>query len=311
MKTIENIKIIGADTGYGNIKHASGVFPTGITAYDTAPVFNGNILKYENIYYRIGEGHKPFVADKATDNDFYILTLAAIAQELNQFGITSADVHNVHIAAGLPLAWVKTQRENFRKYLMRNKSVQFEFNGKVYSINFVGCSIFPQGYPAIISRLNEMSGSNILADIGNGTMNIMYLNDGKAVERQCWTEKLGVNQCMISAQNAVMDSTGVKIDNSIIENILRTGTADIAPKYRDIIITTARKYSDKIFETLRKYEYNPDLIKLYIVGGGGCIFRNFGEYDCDRVTIINDICATVKGYEQIAYAALRREMYGT
>ena len=310
MKTIENTKIIAIDHGYGGIKTANFVTPTGITAYDTTPVFSGNILKYGDTFYRIGEGHKSFVSDKATDDDFYILTLAAIAQELHQFGITSTDVHNVHIAAGLPLTWVKAQRENFRNYLMRNKSVEFEFNSVDYKINIVGCSIYPQGYPAIIDRLGEMSGVNMLADIGNGTINILYITNKKAVESKCYTAKQGVNQCMIAAQNAVMDSTGVKIDDSVIETILRTGSADIAPKYRDIVVAVARKYAAEIFETLRKYEYNPDLMKLFIVGGGGCIIRNFGEYVADRVTIISDICATAKGYEAITLATLRKELYG-
>jgi plasmid segregation protein ParM len=305
MKTISNTKIIGIDHGYGNIKTANFVTATGITAYDTEPLFTGNILKYENVYYRIGEGHKAFIPDKATDNDFYVLTLMAIAQELKPFGITQA---NVHVAAGLPLTWVKTQREDFRSYLMRNKAVCFNFNGTEYKINLVGCSIFPQGYPAIISRLDEMNGVNMLADIGNGTMNIMYINNRKPVESKCWTEKLGVNQCIISARNAVMDSTGVKIDDSVIENVIRTGTADIGKKYLDIIISVARKYASDIFETLRKYEYNPDLMRLFIVGGGGCIIRNFGDYVPDRVTIIHDICATAKGYEYIALSALRNEV---
>jgi plasmid segregation protein ParM len=305
MKTNKNTIIIGIDHGYGNIKTANFVTPTGITAYDTEPLFQGNILNYENVYYRIGEGHKAFIPDKATDNDFYILTLMAIAQELKPFGLTAADIH---IAAGLPLTWVKAQREDFRSYLMRNKTVQFIFNNVEYRINLVGCSIFPQGYPAIIGRLDEMGGVNMLADIGNGTMNIMYINNRKPVESKCWTEKIGVNQCVISARNAVMDSTGVKIDDSVIENIIRTGTADIGKKYLDIIISVIRKYASDIFEALRKYEYNPDLMRLFIVGGGGCIIRNFGEYVPDRVTIISDICATAKGYEQIALVSLRSEV---
>ncbi|MCL2108431.1 MAG: hypothetical protein FWH20_03685 [Oscillospiraceae bacterium] len=75
--------------------------------------------------HKIGEGHKASIAEKNTDNDFYLLTLMAIAQELNQHGITAADVH---IAAGLPLTWVKNQREEFRSCLMKNKFVKFNFN---------------------------------------------------------------------------------------------------------------------------------------------------------------------------------------
>ena len=48
-------------------------------------------------------------------------------------------------------------------------------------------------------------------------------------------------------------------------------------------------------------------MRLYIVGGGGYIIKNFAEYDENRVNIISDICATAKGYEQIAYTALKKE----
>ena len=61
-----------------------------------------------------------------------------------------------------------------------------------------------------------------------------------------------------------------------------------------------------IFATLRKYEYTPDLMRLYVVGGGGCLLRNFGKYDRARVTILDDICATAKGYEYLAYMSLKR-----
>ena len=93
MREIRNTKIIAVDHGYGNIKTANTVTPTGITAYETEPIFTGNILEYNGIYYRIGEGHKEFIPDKAMDEDYYLLTLMAVAQELNVFSIHEADVH--------------------------------------------------------------------------------------------------------------------------------------------------------------------------------------------------------------------------
>ena len=47
-----------------------------------------------------------------------------------------------------------------------------------------------------------------------------------------------------------------------------------------------------------------------IVGGGGCLVRHFGEYDETRVTIIDDLCATAKGYETLASSSLRRRDRG-
>ena len=140
---------------------------------------HGNILEYNGIYYRIGEGHKEFIPDKAMDEEYYLLTLMAIARELNVFSIREADVH---LAAGLPLTWIRTQREAFRSYLLQNPEVHL-FNGKEYHLHFVGCSLYPQGYPAIVNQLRDFKGTNLLADIGNGTMNILYINNKKAQER--------------------------------------------------------------------------------------------------------------------------------
>ena len=103
MRELRNTKIIAVDHGYGNMKTANTVTPTGIKAYETEPIFTGNILEYNGIYYRIGEGHKEFIPDKAMDEEYYLLTLMAIARELNVFSIREADVH---LAAGLPLTWM-------------------------------------------------------------------------------------------------------------------------------------------------------------------------------------------------------------
>ena len=44
----------------------------------------------------------------------------------------------------------------------------------------------------------------------------------------------------------------------------------------------------------------PDYImKKDIVGGGGCMIRNFAEYNERRITVNDDICATAKGYERM------------
>lgn len=300
----DGTKIIAIDHGYGNIKTVNTVTPTGLVAYKTEPIFTGNILKYDNVYYRIGEGHKEFTPDKASDDEYYILTLMAVARELNIYGLQEADIH---LAAGLPLTWIRAQRAEFRAYLLQNEDVRFTFNGKEYYIRFRGCTLFPQSYPAIIDRLVNFTGTNMLADIGNGTMNIMYIINKKPIESKCWTEKMGVNQCMLAAKNAVMDNFGVKIDESIIEQQLRHGTADIGKKYQDCISAVARTYVEALFASLRRYEYSSDLMRLYIVGGGGCLIKNFGQYETDRVTIIEDICATAKGYEYLAYSTLQRQ----
>ena len=304
MKNYQNLRIIGIDHGYGNIKTANTATPTGVSVFESQPTFEGNTLYYGGKYYRFGEGHKAFISDKTEDEDFYAATLMGIAKELSREHISEADVF---IAAGLPLTWVKTQREDFRRYLMKNPDVTFYYNKQRYSIHIVGCSIYPQGYSAVIDRLGEMTGVNMVADIGNGTVNVMYINNRKPVESKCYTEKLGVNQCMIAAQNAVLDTFGTRIDETIIENVIRFGKANIGKKYLDCISEQIRIYAEKVLDVLEKYEYNSELMRLYITGGGVAIMKNFAEMDFSNVVLVEDICAAAKGYEKICLQFLRRE----
>ena len=100
MKMIDDVIIIGIDSGYGNIKTANCCFPASLSAYDREPVFKENLLVFEGKFYLIGEGHKEFLADKTKDLDYYVLALAAIARELN---IRKMTCGKIRIAAGLPL----------------------------------------------------------------------------------------------------------------------------------------------------------------------------------------------------------------
>ena len=143
MRIIDDTFIIGIDSGYGNIKTANCCFPASVAAYDTEPVFKDNMLVYGNRFYLIGEGHKEFLADKTRDNDYYVLALAAIAREMNIKKLTSG---KIRIAAGLPLTWVSGQRDDFKNYLLQNRSVEFSFRNTNYSIEVVGVDVFPQGF---------------------------------------------------------------------------------------------------------------------------------------------------------------------
>ena len=303
MKEINDIFIIGIDSGYGNIKTANCCFPASVAVYDTEPVFKDNLLVYDGRFYLIGEGHKEFLADKTKDIDYYVLALAGIARELNIRKITSG---KVHIAAGLPLTWVSGQRNEFKEYLTQNRDVEFSFRGTQYHVEIIGADVFPQGFAAVADRLSEFKGVNMLCDIGNGTMNIMFINDKKPIPGNMFTEKYGTHQCLLAVRENVMRIHHTTVDEAIINRVFRFGTADIKEDYLKTITDTATEYVAGIFQRLREHEYNPELMRLYVLGGGSCLIRNFGVYDETRVTINDDICATAKGYEYLAELNARK-----
>ena len=295
--------IIGLDHGFGNIKTVHTCFSAGVAVYEKEPAFKSNLLVYEGRYYIVGDAHKEFSADKIQDQDYYILTLAGIARELHIRGMNSA---LVHLAAGLPLTWVSEQKDDFKAYLLQNASVDYSFRGSSYHVDFVGADIFPQGFSAVADQLRGFRGVNMLCDIGNGTMNIMYINNGKPISGKCFTEKFGTHQCMLSVREKLMQKFGASVDESVIEDVLRHGKADISSRYLDAIRESAAEYADGIMRRLREHEYDPELMRLYVMGGGSCLLKNFGNLDAERVTVNEDICATVKGYERLAERNLRK-----
>ena len=111
---------------------------------------------------------------------------------------------------------------------------------------------------------------------------------------------------MLAVREQLLRRFGATIEDEIIEDVLRHGTADISDRYLKVIQKTAENYAAGIMRRLREHEYNPELMRLYIIGGGGCLIRNFAEYDADRVTINDDICATTKGYEYLAVQKLKK-----
>ena len=303
MKKFNEMYVIGIDHGYGNMKTANCCFPTGIMKSDTEPTFVSDLLVWNGKYYSIGVGHKEFTADKFTDEDYYVLTLAAIARELRRERINDV---TVFIAAGLPLTWVSEQKADFKKYLLQYSEVAFNFRNTEYRIKIVGAEIYPQGFAAVAERLGDFKGVNMLCDIGNGTMNLLRIVNKKPDAQRMFTEKYGTHQCALLIREQMMKLHHTALDDTIITEILKKGTAHIDGEYLDTVIKTAKEYTAGIFRRLRDHEYDPKLMKLYVVGGGGCLIRNFADYDASRVIINEDICATAKGYEYMALVSLNR-----
>lgn len=167
-------------------------------------------------------------------------------------------------------------------------------------MEFIGADVFPQGFAAVADKLSAFKGINMLCDIGNGTMNVMYINECKPQQSKCFTEKYGTHQCMLAVRENLMKLYGTAVDDSVIERVIRHGTADISERYLTAIRDTAAEYVAGIFRRLREHEYDPELMRLYVVGGGSCMVKNFGQYDAGRVVINDDICATARGYEALA-----------
>lgn len=79
---MNDIIVIGVDHGYAAMKTVHFSFPTGLVEYEHEPYTQKDVLEYGGRYYVVGSGRQPLQRDETQTEDYYLLTLAAIAKEL-------------------------------------------------------------------------------------------------------------------------------------------------------------------------------------------------------------------------------------
>ena len=110
--------LIGIDHGNKQIKSRTRIFTSGLCESDTRPPFGENILFYSGKYYTLSDERIPYMRDKTKDERSFILTLFAIAFELENAGNPAEKVIDIQPGIGLPSAHYGTQYEKFEKYFL-------------------------------------------------------------------------------------------------------------------------------------------------------------------------------------------------
>ena len=125
------IEVIGIDHGWSGMKTIHEVFTSGCKEISTEPAFTENLLGYGGKYYKIGSRRLEVKDTKVTDENYYMLTLAAVAKELKIRGKKTA---HVLLAVGLPLTRFGDEKKDFVSYLSKRKEVVFSFEKEKYHI---------------------------------------------------------------------------------------------------------------------------------------------------------------------------------
>ena len=86
--------IVGVDHGYAAMKTAHFSFPSGLVAYEHEPYTLKDVLEYGGKFYVVGSGRQALQKNKTQTEDYYLLTLAAIAKELSfRHAEPAAEIH--------------------------------------------------------------------------------------------------------------------------------------------------------------------------------------------------------------------------
>ncbi len=261
--------IIGIDHGYYAIKTAHTTFSAGITEYTHEPFTKHNVLEYCGKYYVCGTGRQPIQRTKTETQNYFLLTLAAIAKELKHRAAPICT--NVTIAAGLPLASYGREKMPFKAYLMSaQQPVKFKFDGIQYEVTIENVSLFPQGYSAIVSNsyLLKDEPSVLLVDAGGWTIDLMRLDNGKPNADTCRSLELGMIRCMDEITEQVRRDTGLSVTQAQVEQILNGGHCSIDEKAQYIIKRQGRRYVQNIFSSIMESGFDLKAIPVIVIGGG-------------------------------------------
>ena len=150
------------------------MFPTGITAYEYEPYTMQNVLQYQGKYYVCGTGRQALLKDKTANPNYYLLTMAAMAQEIRYR--KAGRKTRVVLAAGLPLAGFGREKRLFKEYLLRKEQpLVFQYEKEYYEILIEDVKLFPQGYSALALHPEYINGepSVLLVDLGGWTLDLI------------------------------------------------------------------------------------------------------------------------------------------
>lgn len=177
--------IIGIDHGYYAIKTRQVSFPSGIIGYDYEPYTMQNVLQYQGKYYVCGTGRQTLVKNKTSNDNYYLLTLAAIAEEIKHRKAERKT--EVILAVGLPLSSFGREKQGFREYLLRKEQpVRFLYESELYEITIKDVKLFPQGYSALALHPEYLKNepSVLLVDIGGWTVDLMRLDNAVPMQQR-------------------------------------------------------------------------------------------------------------------------------
>lgn len=284
------------------MKSSHVCFPTGLTAYDYEPYTMQNVLQYQGTYYVCGTGRQTLMKDKTANDNYYLLTMAAIAKEIRYRKAEKKT--RVVLAAGLPLAGFGREKQPFREYLFRKEQpLCFRYENECYEIQIEDVKLFPQGYSALVLHPEFINGepSVLLIDVGGWTVDLMRLDNAVPNAGTCRSLELGVIRCIDEIMEQVRRRTGLSVTDVQIERVLGGNPCSMEKEAKEIILRYGRLYTERILSSVMEAGFDLKAIPSIFMGGGSAIIKRHvtPQDGLCRQIFLTDVHANASGYERI------------
>ncbi|MFI3214015.1 MAG: ParM/StbA family protein [Eubacteriales bacterium] len=293
----KNLLIVGIDHGFCMMKTPHSTFENGVEKLGGEATLSTNTLVFDGNNYKVGEGRLPMMETKTEDDNYFLLTLVAIAKELDVYQKHSA---NVILAVGLPFSRLGKEKLEFQQYLLRKGELKFQFFGRNYSIEIQDVYVFPQCYAAIADKLRAYGRENLIVDIGSKTIDIIHTRNYVPIESESTSIPEALIQCMENIKNTVFQNCNRRVSEDMIHQIIMGQDVMMPDECKDIIQLGLLEFAKRIEAKLSELGFDLQMIPVVYTGGGALVMKQYGSQRGINIHCLEDVRANAKGYEFLA-----------
>lgn len=303
--------LLGIDHGNYAVKTTGFDFVSGLAEHTVKPPMTDEILEYQGKYWTLSGKRLSYMRDKTQDDRFFILSLFAIAKEMERRG-RNTPMEKIQLAVGLPPEHYGLLRERFGEYFQNRGMVEYRYAGKPYRIFIDKVMVFPQAYAAVVPRSSRIVKTVRLfvIDIGGYTTDVLLLRNGKPDLQFCRSLETGI----ITMNNEIVRKVGalhdMRIEEEHISAVLGGQEITLPEDIKVTIKTETERHAKAILDQLRELQVDLRANPAIFIGGGSLLLKSYLQQSplVIQADFIEDCHANAIGYEMLAKSQMERKI---
>ena len=295
--------IISVDHGNKSIKTPHAIFTSGLVMSDGLQGFKTDYIGWNGKYYSLTERRISYLRDKTEDDRFFILTLFAIAKELEYRDVSETlDPIDIMLLVGLPPAHYEQLHSRFEQYFLRRReAIDFEYNGKYYSVRINKVLSYPQAFAAAVTQYSTLKVHSVayIIDIGGFTIDVLKLRFGRPDLEVVESFEKGVITLYNSIASKCNSQYARILEECEIDEVIRNQPTVLPGEVQQLIRIMTSDFLAEFYNFLRERGIDVSTSKCVFAGGGSLLLRGMIERG-NKVAFpifIEDIHANAIGYE--------------
>jgi plasmid segregation protein ParM len=295
--------IISVDHGNKSIKTPHAIFTSGLVMSDGLQGFKTDYIGWNGKYYSLTERRISYLRDKTEDDRFFILTLFAIAKELEYRDVSETlDPIDITLLVGLPPAHYEQLHSRFEQYFLhRREAIDFEYNGKYYSVRINKVLSYPQAFAAAVTQYSTLKAHSVayIIDIGGFTIDVLKLRFGRPDLEVVESFEKGVITLYNSIASKCNSQYARILEECEIDEVIRNQPTVLPGEVQQLIRIMTSDFLAEFYNFLRERGIDVSTSKCVFAGGGSLLLRSMIERG-NKVAFpifIEDIHANAIGYE--------------